>query len=52
MPCGNLRRIHHIALNVRNPEASVTSMGAILGLHELTGEGMPTTLRSSLRLEK
>jgi len=43
---GNLRRIHHIALNVHNLQASCYFYGAILGLHELTGEEVPTTLRA------
>lgn len=43
---GNLRRVHHIALNVQDLQASRHFYGAILGLHELTGEEVPTTLRS------
>jgi glyoxylase I family protein len=43
---GNLRRVHHIALNVHDLQASRHFYGAILGLHELTGEEIPTTLRS------
>lgn len=43
---GHLRRIHHIALNVKDMQASRHFYGAILGLHELTGEEVPTTLRS------
>lgn len=43
---GNLRRVHHIALNVQNLQASRHFYGALLGLHELTGEEVPTTLRS------
>jgi glyoxylase I family protein len=43
---GNLRRVHHIALNVQDMQASRHFYGAILGLHELTGEEVPTTLRS------
>jgi len=38
-PCpGSLRRVHHIALNVHDLQASRHFYGAILGLHELTGE--------------
>lgn len=43
---GNLRRVHHIALNVHDLQASRHFYGTILGLHELTGEEVPTTLRS------
>jgi len=43
---GNLRRVHHIALNVHDLQASRHFYGAILGLHELTGEEVPTTLRT------
>ncbi len=42
---GSLRRVHHIALNVRDMQASRYFYGSILGLHELTGEEVPTTLR-------
>lgn len=41
---GSLRRVHHIALNVRNMEASRHFYGDILGLHELKGEEVPKTL--------
>lgn len=43
---GNLRRVHHIALNVQDMQASRHFYGTILGLHELTGEEVPTTLRT------
>ena len=43
---GDLRRVHHIALNVHDLQASRHFYGVILGLHELTGEEVPTTLRS------
>ncbi len=41
---GSLRRIHHIALNVKDMEASKHFYGNILGLHQLTGEEVPSTL--------
>ena len=41
---GNLRRIHHIALNVKDMQASRHFYGNILGLHELTGDEVPPTL--------
>lgn len=43
---GQLRRVHHIALNVHDLQASRHFYGTILGLHELTGEEVPSTLRS------
>lgn len=42
---GILRRVHHIALNVKDMQASRNFYGTILGLHELTGEEVPTTLK-------
>lgn len=41
---GSLRRIHHIALNVKDMAASRHFYGVILGLRELIGEEVPTTL--------
>ncbi|WP_066378450.1 MULTISPECIES: VOC family protein [unclassified Anabaena] len=41
---GNLRKVHHIALNVQDMQASRHFYGNILGLHELTGDEIPTTL--------
>jgi glyoxylase I family protein len=41
---GDLRRIHHIALNVQNMQASKYFYGDILGLHELVGKEIPETL--------
>lgn len=41
---GNLRKVHHIALNVKDMQASRHFYGTILGLHELTGEEVPATL--------
>ena len=41
---GSLRRVHHIALNVKDMEASKHFYGNILGLHQLTGEEVPSTL--------
>lgn len=45
VPVGALRRVHHIALNVKDMQASRRFYGEILGLHELTGEAIPETLR-------
>ncbi|MGF1540273.1 MAG: VOC family protein [Pleurocapsa sp.] len=41
---GHLRRVHHLALNVRDMKRSRYFYGTILGLHELTGEEVPQTL--------
>ncbi|MDZ8186564.1 MAG: VOC family protein [Nostoc sp. ChiSLP02] len=41
---GDLRRVHHIALNVKNMQASRHFYGTILGFHELTGDEVPATL--------
>lgn len=41
---GDLRKVHHIALNVGDMQASRHFYGIILGLHELTGEEVPATL--------
>lgn len=46
LPIGTLRRVHHIALNVKDMETSRLFYGEILGLHELTGQEVPETLRS------
>ena len=42
---GTLRRVHHIALNVRDMQASRYFYGTLLGLHELRGEEVPATLK-------
>lgn len=42
---GTLRKIHHIALNVRDMNKSRNFYGNILGMHELTGEEIPSTLK-------
>ncbi|QSJ15244.1 VOC family protein [Nostoc sp. UHCC 0702] len=41
---GVLRKVHHIALNVKDMQASRYFYGNILGLHELTGDEVPATL--------
>lgn len=45
LSAGMLRRIHHIALNVRDMQASRQFYGILLGLHELTGAEVPATLK-------
>jgi glyoxylase I family protein len=44
LPTGALRRIHHIALNVGDMQASRHFYGTILGLHELAGTEIPSSL--------
>ncbi len=41
---GSLRHMHHIAFNVKDMEASKYFYGNILGLHELKGKEVPSTL--------
>jgi len=41
---GSLRKVHHIALNVKDMEASKHFYGNILGLHQLEGDEVPSTL--------
>ncbi|PZV08126.1 MAG: VOC family protein [Leptolyngbya sp.] len=42
---GQLRRIHHLALNVKNMAASRRFYGGLLGLRELTGDEVDDTLK-------
>lgn len=49
---GWLRRVHHIALNVVNLQNSRYFYGTILGLHELVGDEVPTTLKSLVEAGK
>ncbi len=44
LPTGALRRVHHIALNVANMSASRHFYGTILGLAELAGNDIPSSL--------
>jgi glyoxylase I family protein len=44
LPMGTLRSVHHIALNVANMSASRHFYGTILGLHELAGTEIPSSL--------
>jgi glyoxylase I family protein len=44
LPIGALRRVHHIALNVADMDASRHFYGEILGLSELTGTEIPSSL--------
>ena len=45
---GLLRKVHHVALNVRDMNASRHFYGELLGLHELTGEEVPETLKAAV----
>lgn len=45
LTAGMLRRVHHIALNVKDLEASRRFYGGVLGLHELSGDEVPSTLK-------
>lgn len=40
-----LRKVHHLALNVRDMATSRQFYGNLLGLHELTGDEVPATLK-------
>lgn len=42
---GQLRRVHHIALNVKDLGVSRQFYGTLLGLYELTGDEIPATLK-------
>lgn len=42
---GMLRSVHHIALNVKDMQASRWFYGQLLGLHELEGDEVPSTLK-------
>lgn len=44
LAAGTLRQVHHIAFNVKNMAASRHFYGKVLGLHELEGEEVPSTL--------
>jgi len=43
---GTLRKVHHIALNVKDLQLSCYFYGQILGLHQLTGDEVPSTLKT------
>jgi len=52
IPNGYLRKVHHIAFNVQNMAASSHFYGHILGLHELTGDEIPETLKELVNAGK
>jgi glyoxylase I family protein len=43
-----LCRVHHIALNVKDMQSSRHFYGTVLGLHELTGDDVPATLKAAV----
>lgn len=43
-----LKGVHHIALHVKEMERSRQFYGQILGLHELVGDEVPTTLKQAV----
>jgi glyoxylase I family protein len=49
---GMLRRVHHVAFNVKDMQASRHFYGQILGLHELAGEEIPKTLKNLVEAGK
>jgi len=46
IPKNTLQGVHHIALHVKDMSASRHFYGNILGLHELMGEEVPSTLKN------
>ena len=46
LPKNCLKRVHHFALNVKDMTVSRHFYGEILGLHELTGDEVPKTLKN------
>jgi glyoxylase I family protein len=49
LPLGYLRKVHHFALNVKDMSASRHFYGHLLGLHELTGDEVPETLKNLVK---
>ncbi|MEM8810195.1 MAG: VOC family protein [Cyanobacteria bacterium P01_G01_bin.38] len=45
LPPNTLRKVHHLALNVQDMATSRQFYGNLLGLHELTGNEVPATLK-------
>lgn len=42
---GALRKVHHVAFNVKDMQVSRHFYGTLLGLHELSGREIPETLK-------
>jgi glyoxylase I family protein len=49
---GQLRAVHHIALNVQDMSRSRCFYGEVLGLHELLGSEVPETLKALVAVGK
>lgn len=49
---GSLRSVHHIALNVQDMARSCHFYGEILGLHQLVGDEVPSTLKDLVEAGK
>ena len=45
LPAGALRRVHHAAINVKDMARSRWFYGTVLGLEELSGDAVPSTLK-------
>lgn len=52
LPVGALRRVHHLALNVKEMGRSRRFYGQLLGLEELVGDAVPSTLKSLVEAGK
>lgn len=52
LSAGTLRSVHHIALNVKDMQASRQFYGGLLGLKELTGDEVPETLKELVKSGK
>ncbi|MBR8831621.1 MAG: Metallothiol transferase FosB [Chroococcopsis gigantea SAG 12.99] len=52
IPSGYLKKVHHIAFNVKDMETSKHFYGHILGLVELTGDRIPETLKDLVQAGK
>jgi glyoxylase I family protein len=49
---GCLREVHHVAFNVKDMQASRHFYGTVLGLHELVGSEVPSTLKDQVTAGK